>query len=144
MDETKSKSAKILIVDDQQPNIDLLEGFLEMEGYEHVKSTNDPRNVFSLYESFTPDLILLDLAMPYLTGFDVMDKWKKGPPDYTKEDAQKLKERGYPNTDMPYNDKDLTEVDPDKYYGNHGTGNPYHDSEGKFCSADQSVTTGWS
>ena len=76
MDETKSKSAKILIVDDQQPNIDLLEGFLEMEGYEHVKSTNDPRNVFSLYESFTPDLILLDLAMPYLTGFDVMDKLK--------------------------------------------------------------------
>ena len=75
---------------------------------------------------------------------DLIDKWKKGTPDYTPEDAKKLKERGYQNTDMPYNDKDLTEVDPDKYYGNHGTGNPYHDSEGKFCSADQSVTTCWS
>ena len=50
----------------------------------------------------------------------------------------------YPNADMPYTDKDLTEVNPDTYYGNHGTGNPYHDSEGKFCSADQSVTTCWS
>ncbi len=70
------KNARILIVDDQQPNVDLLEGFLEMEGYEFVKSTTDPRDVFSLYESFDPDLILLDLAMPYLTGFDVMDKLK--------------------------------------------------------------------
>ena len=74
MDELGFPNAHILIVDDQQPNVDLLEGFLEIQGYENVKSTTDSRDVFRLYDSFAPDLILLDLAMPYLTGFEVIDK----------------------------------------------------------------------
>ena len=76
MDETIFKSAKILIVDDQQANIDLLEGFLQMKGYEHIESTKDPRKAIKLFECFNPDLILLDLAMPYLTGFKVMELLK--------------------------------------------------------------------
>jgi len=71
------EKSKILIVDDQQANIDLLEGFLEMEGYQNILSTSDPRTVLNLYESFAPDLILLDLAMPYLTGFKVMELLKQ-------------------------------------------------------------------
>lgn len=69
-------NANILIVDDQEANIDILEGLLELEGYANVRSTTDSREVLSLYESFKPDLILLDLMMPNLTGFEVMERLK--------------------------------------------------------------------
>ena len=64
MSEIRFKSANILIVDDQQPNVDLLEGFLEIEGFLNIKSTTDSREVLQLFHTFSPDLILLDLAMP--------------------------------------------------------------------------------
>lgn len=70
------KNAYILIVDDQSANIDVLEDFLEMEGYTRLNSTTDPRNVLSLTLEFKPDLILLDLSMPHLSGFEVMEQLK--------------------------------------------------------------------
>ncbi len=70
------KNAKILIVDDFPSNVEILEELLEIEGYENVKSTNDSREVIGLYESYKPDIILLDLSMPYLTGFDVLEQLK--------------------------------------------------------------------
>jgi signal transduction histidine kinase len=70
------KKANILIVDDQEAYIDVLEGLLEMQGYTNVISTTDPRQVVSLFSSFQPDLILLDLSMPYMSGFEVMDQLK--------------------------------------------------------------------
>ena len=63
-------------MDDQEPNVEILHEFLEMQGYLNVKSTTDPREVLSLYKSFQPDLILLDLTMPHLTGFEVMEQLK--------------------------------------------------------------------
>ena len=77
MIDTTLKNANILIVDDQDSNIDILTYFLEMEGYSNIQTTTDPREVDSLVESFSPDLILLDLSMPYLSGFEVMEKLKK-------------------------------------------------------------------
>ena len=70
------KNANILIVDDQEPNIDVLAGLLDMQGYLNVKTTTDSREVLDLFKTFNPDLILLDLSMPYLTGFDVMEQLK--------------------------------------------------------------------
>jgi len=70
------KNAKILIVDDRQANIDVLHDFLEMQGYEHLESTTDSRTVEKLMVDFKPDLILLDLSMPYLSGFDIMEQLK--------------------------------------------------------------------
>ena len=70
------KNANILIVDDQEANIDVLEGLLDMQGYLNIKTTTDSRDVIDLFNSFNPDLILLDLSMPYLTGFDVMELLK--------------------------------------------------------------------
>ena len=74
MNDSLLKKAKILIVDDKQENIDVLEGLLENLGYTNIKSTNDSRQVVGLFESFQPDLILLDLMMPYLNGFQVMEQ----------------------------------------------------------------------
>ncbi|MBE0649947.1 MAG: response regulator [Bacteroidales bacterium] len=70
------KNANILIVDDKQENIDVLQGLLELKDYTHLKSTTDPRRVFDLFKTFKPDIILLDLMMPHLDGFQVMEKLK--------------------------------------------------------------------
>jgi len=76
MIDSSFKKANILIVDDQEPNVEILLDLLDMQGYSNVLSTTDPREVLSLYRSFEPDLILLDLAMPHLTGFEVMEQLK--------------------------------------------------------------------
>jgi signal transduction histidine kinase len=70
------KNANILIVDDQQANIDVLTGLLDAKGFTNYKETRDPRQVVSLFKEFKPDLLLLDLSMPYLTGFQVMEQLK--------------------------------------------------------------------
>jgi putative two-component system response regulator len=66
--------AKILIVDDERDNIDLLEQILKKEGYVNVHSTTDPRETFTYFGDTEPDLILLDLMMPEMSGFDVMKR----------------------------------------------------------------------
>ena len=75
------KKANILIVDDQEANIDVLESFLEMQGYFNVKGTSDPRNVLPLLKSFNPNLLLLDLSMPYLSGFEILEQIKNELPE---------------------------------------------------------------
>jgi CheY-like chemotaxis protein len=70
------KKANILIVDDQLANIEVLEGLLDMQGYTNYKSTTDPRDVAGLLSNFNPDLILLDLSMPFMSGFEVMEQIK--------------------------------------------------------------------
>ena len=64
--------AAILIVDDQPANVSLLEKILAGSGYENLTSTTDPRAVEELVRSAKPDLLLLDLQMPHLDGFEVM------------------------------------------------------------------------
>jgi PAS domain S-box-containing protein len=64
--------AAILIVDDQQANVDLLAQLLADEGYTNVTSTMDPKEVCGLHRKYHYDLILLDLQMPGMDGFQVM------------------------------------------------------------------------
>ena len=66
-------SARILIVDDQQPNIMVLEELLSEEGYTNVSSTTNPVEVPGLHRKNVYDLILLDLQMPEMDGFQVME-----------------------------------------------------------------------
>lgn len=70
-------NARILIVDDQKANIDLLEQMLDEEGYQHVSSTMDPFSVYAWHLANQYDLILLDLKMPGMDGFQVMKELKK-------------------------------------------------------------------
>ena len=69
-------NAKVLIVDDQEPNVLLLEEMLREAGYARVASTMDPRAVLELHRSERYDLILLDLQMPGMDGFEVMEGLK--------------------------------------------------------------------
>jgi signal transduction histidine kinase len=70
------KNANILIIDDQQANIDVLTGLLDIKGFTNYTAIRDSRQSISLFEKFKPDLLLLDLNMPYLTGFQVMMQLK--------------------------------------------------------------------
>lgn len=64
---------RILIVDDEPANVALLEDILGDQGYSDVKSTTDSRCVPELCREFDPDLILLDLFMPHVDGFTVLE-----------------------------------------------------------------------
>jgi putative two-component system response regulator len=68
------KRSRILIIDDQPENVRLLDRLLRRAGYEAIEGTSDPRMAEKLFMDFNPDLILLDLHMPHLDGFQVMDR----------------------------------------------------------------------
>jgi len=70
------RKARILVVDDKQANVMLLERMLAGAGYVAVTSTLDPRAVRELHEEHRYDLILLDLQMPGMDGFQVMEALK--------------------------------------------------------------------
>jgi signal transduction histidine kinase/DNA-binding response OmpR family regulator len=64
---------RIQLIDDEQLNIELLTAFLEEDGFRHLAATRDPREAVAQFDSFRPDLVLLDLHMPYLDGIAVME-----------------------------------------------------------------------
>src|SRR3982074_2442786 len=69
-------NAAILIVDDQESNVSLLEQTLREAGYGRVASTMNPHEVCALHRKNRYDLILLDLQMPGMDGFQVMEGLK--------------------------------------------------------------------
>jgi serine phosphatase RsbU (regulator of sigma subunit) len=76
-------NAGILIVDDLEANVRLLEGMLRIAGYTSIESTTDPTQVCELHRQRRYSLILLDLQMPVMDGFQVM------------EGLQQIEEDGY-------------------------------------------------
>jgi putative two-component system response regulator len=66
--------ARILVVDDERVNVVLLERILEQDGYRNVRSTTDSYQAAALYDELEPDLVLLDLHMPGLDGFAVLEQ----------------------------------------------------------------------
>jgi diguanylate cyclase (GGDEF)-like protein len=69
-------NASILIVDDLQANVELLEQMLREVGYQHITSTMDPHTVCALHSANHYDLILLDLQIPDMDGFQIMENLK--------------------------------------------------------------------
>jgi putative two-component system response regulator len=82
--EPQSRRGRILIVDDEPANVLLLERLLELAGYRDVQATTDPTAVEALYGRWRPDLIVLDMHMPVLDGFAVMERLSEliAPDDY--------------------------------------------------------------
>ena len=74
-------NAGILIVDDQESNVQLLEDVLREAGYLRITTTTDPYAVAALHRAKHFDLILLDLQMPGMDGFEVMEGLKEAEAD---------------------------------------------------------------
>jgi signal transduction histidine kinase len=72
MDEQGLEQARLLVIDDEEANVRLLERILAASGFTNVISSTDAREACGLVESFDPDLLLLDLLMPHVDGFEVM------------------------------------------------------------------------
>ena len=67
-------NADILVVDDNEGNVLLLEDLLEDQGFVHIRSLTNPLHVLQETKKSRPDLILLDIRMPGLNGFEVMEQ----------------------------------------------------------------------
>ena len=70
-------NARILIIDDNQANVDLLEAIISTAGYTSVLAITDSREAQNIYKAYQPHLVLLDINMPYLDGYEVMELFKK-------------------------------------------------------------------
>ncbi|MFQ5510004.1 MAG: HD domain-containing phosphohydrolase [Leptospirillia bacterium] len=81
MNESDAHAAKILIVDDQPANVVMLEKMLLIDGFTRIWTTTDPRIVADLYREHHFDLVLLDIRMPHMDGFEVMEQITKLEPD---------------------------------------------------------------
>lgn len=68
-----SREARILIIDDHQANIEALKRILHSAGFVSVNSTTNPEIGVALVQTWSPDLVLLDLHMPGLDGFGVLE-----------------------------------------------------------------------
>jgi len=66
------RQSRLLIIDDEPANLELLEELFAEEGFEQVLSSVDARRVSSLIQGFRPDIVLLDLRMPEVDGFSVL------------------------------------------------------------------------
>jgi len=79
--ESEILNANVLIVDDQEANVLLLEQMLQDAGYTRVASTRNPQEVCALHRKHRYDLILLDLQMPGMDGFQVIEALKTNDAD---------------------------------------------------------------
>ncbi|MHA7816878.1 MAG: HD-GYP domain-containing protein [Pseudohaliea sp.] len=73
---TSKDFSRIMIVDDEATNLRLLEKMLGNQNYQNLVLIADPREVLGQYQAQRPDLILLDINMPHLDGFEVMQQLK--------------------------------------------------------------------
>ena len=66
--------ARILVVDDQESNVQLLERLLRLKGYQRIESITDSRQTVERFVATRPDLVLLDLRMPHMSGLEVLEE----------------------------------------------------------------------
>lgn len=105
MQEKILEQARILVVDDDAQNVRYIKDVLEWAGYKQVKGTTQPTAVLSEIYRYRPDLVLLDLIMPAMDGFEVMEVLREElPPDsylpilvLTSDTSQEAKRRALSN-----------------------------------------------
>lgn len=69
---------KILIVDDEPANVALLKELLLEGGYSRIQSVTDARTALETFAAFRPDMVLLDLMMPHIDGFGILEALRSG------------------------------------------------------------------
>jgi putative two-component system response regulator len=76
-------NSRILIVDDQVGNVRLLERILTKAGYSRLEGIIDSRKALNVFSEFKPDLVALDLQMPFVDGFDLLKQLRSRIPSGT-------------------------------------------------------------
>ncbi|MEW5733804.1 MAG: response regulator [Thermodesulfobacteriota bacterium] len=79
--EKELTKAKILIVDDDPSVVSVLTTFLKGDGFTSVHGVQDSRVALAKYQSFKPDLVILDLLMPFVDGFTLLEQIKAIAPE---------------------------------------------------------------
>ncbi len=74
--EQKILNARILIIDDNQSNVDLLKDILATEGFTSLLCLTDSRKAKNMYIAYDPELVLLDINMPYFDGYELLEQFK--------------------------------------------------------------------
>ena len=67
------RQRRVLAIDDEHPNVLLLRSLLEQEGYSSIQCLSDPTKALEAYIAFEPDIVLLDLMMPQVDGFELLE-----------------------------------------------------------------------
>ncbi|MGS2742779.1 GGDEF/EAL domain-containing response regulator [Halomonas sp. LS-001] len=67
----------LLVVDDNPVNVELMLDLLDDHGFDHVHGISDPREVLEYCQTTLPDLLLLDIRMPHLDGYDVIEQLRE-------------------------------------------------------------------
>ena len=82
MDPKSIHDARIAVVDDETANVQLLQRILKLEGYTDVSGYTDPREFLDTCRILPPDLVLLDLMMPEVNGFEVLNRFQESVDDF--------------------------------------------------------------
>ena len=77
IDPAQIRSCRILIIDDEDANVLLLASLLEREGYGDINTVTDPSRAVEAFVQLVPDLVLLDLMMPEIDGFQLLEAFKR-------------------------------------------------------------------
>lgn len=77
IDNQEILTKRILAIDDEEANVLLLANVLEREGYTNIHCITDPEKALDAYIQLSPDLVLLDLMMPKIDGFQLLDAFSK-------------------------------------------------------------------
>lgn len=71
------KEANVMVIDDEELNLEIIEELLTDEGFSSINCFSDPKEAVDHYKQSPPDLVLLDLNMPVMTGFEVSKKFQE-------------------------------------------------------------------
>lgn len=77
IDNREILSKRILAIDDEEANVVLLQSVLEREGYTDIHCLTDPEQALDAYITLAPDLVLLDLMMPRVDGFQLLEAFSR-------------------------------------------------------------------
>lgn len=77
IDSEEILSCRILVIDDEEANVHLLSNILEREGYRDVHCLTEPTRALETYVTLQPDLVLLDLMMPEVDGFQLLEAFSR-------------------------------------------------------------------
>jgi PleD family two-component response regulator len=77
VDNQQILTKRILAIDDEEANVLLLKNVLEREGYQDIHCITDPEKALDAYITLSPDLVLLDLMMPKIDGFQLLEAFSR-------------------------------------------------------------------